>query len=83
LRLISTIQTICGKRVFAEKYHDGRMAVYWGLGDDMIPVIASLGHYVHKIASENEDTLEFVSSVGDRVIVKLTHDERSQLEHAS
>ena len=57
------------KRVFAEKYHDERMAVYWGREDDTIHVIASLRHYVHKIASENEDTLEFVSSVGDRIVV--------------
>ena len=59
------------KRVFAEKYHDERMAVYWGREDDMIRVITSLRHYVHKIASENEDTLEFVSSVGDRIVVAL------------
>jgi hypothetical protein len=32
--------------------------------------------YVHKIASENEDTLEFVSSAGDRIIVALTDEER-------
>ena len=70
------------KRVFAEKYHDERMAVYWGRQDDTIHVIASLRHYVHKIASANEDTLEFVSSVGDSVTVKLTDDERRQLERA-
>ena len=40
------------KRVFAEKYHDERMAVYWGREDDTIHVIASLRHYVHKIVSE-------------------------------
>jgi hypothetical protein len=62
------------KRVFAEKYHDERMAVYWGRDDDTIHVITSLRHYVHKIASANEDTLEFVSSVGDGVTVKLTDD---------
>jgi uncharacterized damage-inducible protein DinB len=39
------------KRVFAEKYHDERMAVYWGLDDETIHVIASLRHYVHKICS--------------------------------
>jgi hypothetical protein len=70
------------KRVFTEKYHDDRMAVYWGRDDDTINVIASRRHYVHKIADENEDTLEFVSSVGDRVIVALTDDERRQLERA-
>ena len=69
------------KRVFAEKYHDERMAVYWGREDDTIHVIASLRHYV-KIASENEDTLEFVSSVGDRIVVALTDEERRQLERA-
>ena len=68
------------KRVFAERYHDERMAVYWGREDDTIHVIASLRHYVHKIASANEDTLEFVSSVGDRIIVVLTDEERGQLE---
>ena len=67
------------KRVFAERYHDERMAVYWGREDDTIHVIASLRHYVHKIASANEDTLEFVSSVGDSVTVKLTDDERREL----
>jgi hypothetical protein len=67
------------KRVFAEKYHDERMAVYWGREDDTIHVIASLRHYVHKITSANEDTLEFVSSVGDHVTVTLTDDERHQL----
>ena len=71
------------KRVFREKCHDERMAVYWGRDDETIHVIASLKHYVHDIASEKEDTLEFVSSVGDRVIVELTDDERSLLEGAS
>jgi hypothetical protein len=70
------------KRVFAEKYHDEHMAVYWGREDDTIHVIASLRHYVHKIANANEDTLEFVSSVGDRIIVALTDEERRQLERA-
>ena len=68
------------KRVFTEKYHDERMAVYWGRDDDTIHAIASLRHYVHKIASENEDTLEFVSSVGDRIVVALTDEERLQIE---
>ena len=67
------------KRVFREKYHDERMAVYWGRDDETIHVIASLKHYVHDIASAKEATLEFVSSVGDRVIVELTDDERSEL----
>jgi hypothetical protein len=67
------------KRVFAQTYHDERMAVYWGRENDTIHVIASLRHYVHKIASANEDTLEFVSSVGDCVTVKLTDDERREL----
>ncbi len=71
------------KRVFAERYHDERMAVYWGREDDTIHVIASLRHYVHKIASANEDTLEFVSSVGDRIVVALTDGERRQLERAA
>lgn len=71
------------KRVFADKYHDERMAMYWGRDDDTIHVIASLRHYVHKIVSENEDSLEFVSSVGDSVTVKLTDDERRELERAS
>ena len=66
---------------FAKKYQDELMAVYWGREDDAIHVITTLRHYVHKIASENEDTLEFVSSVGDR-IVALTDDERRQLERA-
>ena len=70
------------KRVFADKYHDKRMAVYWGREDDAIHVITTLRHYVHKIASENEDTLEFVSSVGDRIVVALTDEERRQLERA-
>ena len=67
------------KRVFAEKYHDERMAVYWGREDDTIHVIASLRNYVHKIASANEETLEFISSGGDSVTVKLTDDERRDL----
>jgi len=45
------------KRVLADKYHDERMAVYWGRDDETIHVIASLKHYVHKIASTHEDTL--------------------------
>ena len=43
------------KRVFTEKCHDDRMAIYWGR-DDTINVIASQRHYVHKIARQNEDT---------------------------
>ena len=68
------------KRVFATKCHGERMAVYWGRDDDAIHVITSLRHYVHKIASDNEDTLEFVSSVGDRIVVALTDEERLQIE---
>ena len=41
------------KRVFAEKYHDERMAVYWGRQDDTIHVIASLRHYVHTSGAED------------------------------
>ncbi len=67
------------KRVFAEKYHDARMAVYWGREDDTIHVITSLRHYAHKIASANEETLEFISSGGDSVTIKLTDDERREL----
>jgi hypothetical protein len=70
------------KRVFGEKYHDERMAVYWGREDDAIHVITTLRHYAHKVASANEDTLEFVSSVGDRIVVALTDEERRQLERA-
>ena len=42
------------KRVFTEKCHGDRMAVYWR-SDDTINVIASQRHYVHKIARQNED----------------------------
>jgi hypothetical protein len=52
-------------RVFAEKHHDDRMAVYWGRGDDTINVIASRRHYVHKIADEKEDTLSTIGGVTD------------------
>jgi hypothetical protein len=69
------------KRVFTEKCHDDSMAVYWGR-DDTINVIASRKHYVHKIARQNEDSLEFLSSVGDRITVALTNEERRQLEQA-
>jgi mannitol-1-phosphate/altronate dehydrogenase len=68
--------------VFAKKYQDELMAVYLGREDDAIHVITTLRHCVHKIASENEDTLEFVSSVGDRIVVALTDEERRQLERA-
>jgi hypothetical protein len=68
------------RRVFGEKFHDNRMAVYWGRDDDTINVIASQRHYVCRIADVNEDTLEFVSTVGDRVTVALTDEERRQLE---
>ena len=57
--------------------------LYWGRDDDTIHVITSFRHYVHKIVRDKEDTLELVSSVGDRVIVSLTDEERSQLEHVS
>ena len=68
-------------RVWRED-HDERMAVYWGREDDTIYVIACLTHYVHKIANESEDTLEFVSSVGDRIIVALSDEERRQMGRA-
>jgi hypothetical protein len=55
------------------------MAIYWGRDDGTIHVIASAAHYVHKIGSENEDTLEFISSAGDRIVVGLTEEERRQL----
>ena len=70
------------RRVFAKKYQDELMAVYWGRKDDAIHVIATLRDYVHKIASENEESLEFVSSVGDRIVVALTDEEHRQLERA-
>ena len=38
------------RRVFAKKYQDELMAVYWGREDDAIHVITTLRHYVHKIA---------------------------------
>jgi mannitol-1-phosphate/altronate dehydrogenase len=59
------------------------MAVYWGRDDDAIHVIARFTHYVHKIASANEDTLEFVSSAGDRIVIALTDEERRQIERAA
>ena len=61
------------------------MSLWRCTGDERtnaIHVITTLRHYVHKIASENEDTLEFVSSVGDRIVVALTDEERRQLERA-
>jgi len=70
------------RRVFAKKYQDELMAVYWGREDDAIHVIASRRHFEHKIASENGDTLEFVSNVGDRIVVALTDEEHRQLERA-
>ena len=70
------------KRVFGEKYPDKCVAVYWGREDDTIHVITILRHYVHKIASENGDTLEFVTNVGDRIVVELTDEERRQIERA-
>ena len=70
------------KRVFGEKYPDKCVAVYWGRDDDTIHVITILRHYVHKIASENGDTLEFVTNVGDRIVVELTDEERRQIERA-
>ena len=70
------------RRVFAKKYHEELMAVYWGREDDAIHVITTLRHYVHKIACENEDALEFVNSVGDRIVVALTNEERLQIERS-
>ena len=58
--------------MFGGKCHDERMALYWGRDDDTIHVIVPVTHYVHKIASENEDSLDFVSCVGDHIIVALT-----------
>ena len=70
------------KRVLGQKYHDKDMAVYWGRDDEMIHVLASMRHYVHEISTDDDDTLEFVSSNGDRVVVTLNDDERRQLERA-
>ena len=57
------------------------MAVYGGRYDDTVHVITPFRHYLHKIASDNEDMLEFVSSAGDRVTVSLIDEELSQVEH--
>jgi hypothetical protein len=70
------------KRVFGEKYPDKCVAVYWRRDDDTIHVITILRHYLHKIASENGDTLEFVTNVGDCIVVALTDEERRQIERA-
>ena len=65
------------KRVFAEKYHDERMAVYWGQGRH------HSGNYLFETlrssAIANGDRLGFVISVGNSVTVKLTDDERREL----
>jgi hypothetical protein len=68
------------KRAFVQKFHDEHMAVYWGRDDEMIHVFVSLRHYAHRIANDDHDALEFVSSSGDRVVVTLNDDERRQLE---
>jgi hypothetical protein len=70
------------KHVFGQKYHDKDMAVYWGRDDETIHVLASMRHYVHEIATDDDDTLEFVGSNGDRGVVTLNDDERRQLEQA-
>jgi len=57
------------KRVFGQKYHDKDMAVYWGRDDEMIHVLALMRHYVHEISSDDDHTLELVSSTGDRIVV--------------
>ena len=58
------------RRPSPRKYHDELMAASCGRQDDAHPdVVTTLIHYgAYKIASENEDTLEFVSSVGDRIL---------------
>ena len=43
------------RRVFAKKYQDELMAVYWGREDDAIHVITTLRHYVHKIAGGHQE----------------------------
>ena len=58
------------KRVFGEKYHDERMAVYWGRDDDTVRVIIPLRHYLHKIASDKEDTLEFVRAAAIELLCR-------------
>jgi hypothetical protein len=70
------------KHVFAKKYHDDGWQYTGGREDGAIHVVASLRRYVHKIASENESTLEFVSGVGDRIVVALTDEERLQIERS-
>jgi len=70
------------KRVFGQKYHDKDMAVCWRRDDETIHVLASMRHYVHEIATDDDDTLEFGGSNGDRVVVTLNDDERRQLEQA-
>ena len=48
------------KRVFAEKYHDERMAVYWGREDDTIHVITSLRHYVQGVKLTDDECRELL-----------------------
>ena len=40
-------------------------------------------HYVHQISSDDNDALEFVSSVGDCVVVTLNNDEVASLNARS
>ena len=54
--------------------------MYWGREDDAIHVITTLRHYVHKVASANGLPLSSLASVGDRIVVALTDEERLQIE---
>jgi hypothetical protein len=71
------------KRVFARELHTERLAIYWRRNDNAIHVIAPSKHYVHKIAGDNENMLEFVCGAGDRIVVALTDEERRRFKMRS
>lgn len=78
-KLVARTASLC-----VSEYPDGQHPLAHsrtpGLEDDTIHAVASMKHYAHQISSDDDDTLEFVSSVGDCVVVTLNDDERRQLE---
>ena len=61
-KLVARTASLC-----VSEYPDGQYPLAHsrtpGLEDDTIHAVASMKHYAHQISSDDDDTLEFVSSV--------------------
>jgi hypothetical protein len=68
------------KRTFADVYQVLPETIDVSRGDNTITVRCSDHNFTHKIARDDQTTLEFISDTEDPVTITLTDDERRHIE---